>query len=454
MEFLSLTDFFLLPVWLIFSYYMARVIRNRNIETRPEYKYFLPGMLLKVFGGIAFALIYALYYNGGDTINYFNDGLCYNKLLFSNPKAFYQVFKEGTTMYNYHYFSYETGLPMYWRDNVTSYVVRLSFLACLIGFRSYLVATLIFALVSFGGIWRVYSIFTREFPQLNKQFAIAILFLPSLIFWGSGILKDTVTLSCIGYFIHGFYTIFIRRRSFFSNIIGMIITSYLILQIKPYIFIALIPGILMWLINNYVSRIRGSFTKAAATPLFLFVSIISGYALLNFMSSSLGQYSLDKVLDKAVVTQSDLKADYYEGNSFDIGDLEPTIPSMLSHAHIAINAALFRPYLWESKNVVMILSGMENLFFLIFTLIVLAKLKVFGIFKYFVKHHLLTFSLIFSLFFAFAVGVSTPNFGSMVRYRIPILPFYISSLFIINHYIKEKRKEKEGVMLGIDQPIK
>ena len=52
--------------------------------------------------------------------------------------------------------------------------------------------------------------------------------------------------------------------------------------------------------------------------------------------------------------------------------------------------------------------------------------------------------IIFSLFFAFAVGISTSNFGSLVRYRIPLLPFYVSSLVIIRYmYEKEKVEKRE-----------
>ena len=92
----------------------------------------------------------------------------------------------------------------------------------------------------------------------------------------------------------------------------------------------------------------------------------------------------------------------------------------------------------------MMVSGLENLFILLFTLYVHYKVKIIGIFKYFNKNSLLTFSLIFSLFFAFAVGISTSNFGSLVRYRIPLLPFYVSSLIIIRYlYEKEKTEKRE-----------
>ncbi len=446
MEFLRVTDLLLLPVFIFFIYYFAQAKKKRKIDTHPEYAYFLPGLTAKVFGGLAFALIYALYYRGGDTLGYFHDGTCWNKLLFNNPKAFIKVFTEGTNLDNYYLFSHETGFPIYWRDNPTNWVVRFAFLASFISFRSFLVATVWFALVSFEGIWKLYRVFITEFKNLDRPLAIAVIFMPSLIFWGSGILKDTITLSGVGYFVHSFYHVFIRRRKLFSNTLGIVASSAVILMIKPYIFIALAPGALLWMIDSYTAKIRGSFIRYLATPIFLLLSGLAGYLMLLMLSGQLGEYSMDNILDKAVVTQTDLKQDYYAGNSFDIGELEPTLESMVGHAHLAINAALFRPYLWESNNVVMFVSGLENFFVLTFTMVVLFRSRVIKLFRHIMRNHLLKFSLFFSLFFAFSVGISTSNFGSMVRYRIPLIPFYMSSLFILNNCFRmeyENRKIEE-----------
>jgi hypothetical protein len=207
--------------------------------------------------------------------------------------------------------------------------------------------------------------------------------------------------------------------------------------------------VLIWTVNNYTSKIQGSFVRASATPMFLLISSAFAYLILLMLSGQLGQYTIENLLEKAVVTQADLKADYYKGNSFDIGNLEPTVNSLLRHSHLAIEASLFRPYLWEANNLVMFLSGAENLWFLIFTLIILFKTRIVGVFPYFVKHHLLTFALTFSIFFAFSVGISTSNFGSLVRYRIPILPFYMSSLYIINYYLKEKKAGQEVLNIPV-----
>ena len=49
------------------------------------------------------------------------------------------------------------------------------------------------------------------------------------------------------------------------------------------------------------------------------------------------------------------------------------------------------------------------------------------------------FVLFFSLAFAAAVGFSTYNFGSLVRYKIPLLPYYGIALSLLYHYAKRRQ---------------
>jgi len=37
----------------------------------------------------------------------------------------------------------------------------------------------------------------------------------------------------------------------------------------------------------------------------------------------------------------------------------------------------------------------------------------------------------FTVFFGFSVGITTPNFGALVRFKIPLVPFMVSGLYII-----------------------
>lgn len=112
---------------------------------------------------------------------------------------------------------------------------------------------------------------------------------------------------------------------------------------------------------------------------------------------------------------------------------------MLKLAPAAINVSLFRPYLWEVKNPLMLLAAVESFCVLAFTLYVIWRKKflIFGA----LSNPNVIFTLIFSISFAFAVGVSTFNFGTLVRYRVPVAPFFLTALIIINAYEKSDRND-------------
>ncbi len=441
MQYFSIADFIIGPLFIVFVYFYARTVQKRKIADHPEYRYYLKGLSVKIFGGLALGFIYALYYGGGDATQYYHDAVCMVKLQFNNPTAFFTVMTDGLNPDNLMYFNNDTGYPTYFRDSYTFFVVRVVWLAALLGLTSFIGATIMMAWLSFEGIWRLYKVFIYEFPMLSREMAIAVLFIPSVFFWGSGILKDTITLSCIGYFTYSFHALFIKRERYLKNALIIFISFYFILSIKPYLVFGILPGALIWVSSDLVARLKGTMLKFGSAPLLLIIAGVSGYLMLLYLGQDLGNFSLDKVMDRALITQRDLKSDYYRGNSFDIGDFEPTISGMLSKAPKAIAATLFRPTLLEVRNIVMVFSGLENLVILYFTIKLLIKLRVIGLFRYFTKHHLLTFSLLFSLFLAFAIGISTSNFGSLVRYKIPAMPFYIASLFIINYYDKQRDKK-------------
>jgi len=444
MEYFTLIDFLYGPLAFVLIIIIARVKKYRRIALEPEYQFYTKGLYVKLLGGVSLCLIYTLYYGGGDTINYMSDALCMLRLLFSNPSGFFQIMKDGMDFTTFYYFNDDTGYPVYYRDPPTFYVVRVIVPFALVGAGSFIVTTLLIATFSYTGIWKLYRIYVNEFPALKKQLAIAILFIPSVFFWGSGIMKDTITLCCIGYYTHAFYWIFIKKKYNIGNFVALFVSTFFILMIKPYIVFALLPGSILWFVNANISKIKNTVIKFMVGPFLFSIAIGGGYLLLISMSNLLGGYSVENVLEKAVVTNKDLKADYYGGNSFDIGDFDPTVSSMLAKAPAAINAAIFRPYLWESRNIVMLLSGIESVFLIIITLRILWRLRIYGIFPMAIKSPLLTFSLIFSLFFAFSVGISTSNFGSLVRYRIPVLPFYLASLFIMEYFFRNKQADLEA----------
>jgi hypothetical protein len=451
MQYFSFVDILVGPVIFLLLVIAARTKKYGMIAAHPEYAYYTKGLYVKMIGGISLCLIYTFYYGGGDTVSYFGDSICMVNLLTHNPAGFLDVMITGLSMENY---------PVYWRDSYTFMVVRYTTFITMVSAGSFIGATLLFAYISFGGVWRLYKVFILEYPALRKEMAISVLFIPSVFFWASGIMKDTITFSAIGYYTYAFYQIFIRKDKIIGNLITIFVSTMVIMSIKPYIAFALLPGSLIWIVNKFTIDIKNTIIKFMIGPLLLIISVVGGYFTLTLMGGVLGDYTVDRVLEKAVISNQDLKADYYGGNSFDIGDFDPTIQSMLSKAPLALEAALFRPYLWESRNVVMLLSGIESVFLLYFTFRFLIKVRVLGFIKYFSRSHLLGFSMIFALFFGFSVGISTSNFGSLVRYRIPILPFYLGSLFIMEYlykldkgYLKAENEENEPEKPAEPKPV-
>jgi hypothetical protein len=89
----------------------------------------------------------------------------------------------------------------------------------------------------------------------------------------------------------------------------------------------------------------------------------------------------------------------------------------------------------------MILAAIENTTLLLLTLIVIIRIGFGSIYRQISKERLLIFSIVFSIFFSFSVGLTTSNFGALVRYKIPAVPFYASTILIL--YQRNKGKEKE-----------
>jgi hypothetical protein len=437
---ISVLDFILTPIYIIVLMIFARNVTEKNIATNPAYKYYQNGLYFKFFGAFGLCMIYLFYYKDqGDTTNYMYDASILLNIASRDFNSFTDILFNGLTAKSYSVFNMNTGFPAYfWNKKIEWVVTRFTTPFALAGLKLYIPTSIVLAYVSYLGNWRLYLVFVDTFPKIYEKLAIPLLFIPSCVFWGAGILKDTYTYSAMGWFVYGFYFAFIKRQNYGRNILSIILASWIIISIKPYIFIALLPGALIWLNFDRLKNIKSTFVRVLVTPLLFVVLGGGGVFIMSQLGTKLDKYSsVDKALETAVVTQKDLKRAEYLGASFDIGEFEPTLAGISSKIPVAIMAGLFRPYIWEARNPVMLLSGLENLIFLGLTFRLLFSLGPFGFFKRVGSSPLLIFSLIFSLFFAFSVGLTTSNFGSLVRYKIPCEPFYLGMLFTLMYLKKE-----------------
>ncbi len=313
----------------------------------------------------------------------------------------------------------------YYRDTHSYLVVRITAFFDLFTFHTYSATALFFAVFSFSGLWAFYLALVSKYGSKNPWIAVSILFIPSAIFWGSGILKDTITLGALGWLVYACIHIIEKRERGTKFWIIAFLSGYLIFSIKVYIIICFVPIIFIWVYWKNIRKLKNTITKVIVAPLLLAVFGLIGFFSMLQISSESQRYSIDTIAERAAITAYDIRYGWgarVEGQGgYDLGLIDGSWQSMIKLMPAAINVSLYRPYLWEARNPLMLLTALESL--LIFVLTVFTLIS--GKWKEVFDDPFLIFCLVFSLLFAFAVGVSTYNFGTLMRYKIPLVPFYM-----------------------------
>lgn len=175
------------------------------------------------------------------------------------------------------------------------------------------------------------------------------------------------------------------------------------------------------------------------SPAVIVAASFCGYFAIVKASQDNPKYSLNAIAQTAQATAYDIR--YWTGrdagSGYTLGELDGSWQSMVRLAPQAINVSLFRPYLWEVRNPLMLLSALESLILLGLTLYAIYRCR-YNLYRV-VSDPTVLFCLVFAISFAFAVGVSTFNFGTLARYKIPLLPFFLIALILMLDYANKAR---------------
>ncbi len=432
-------DFIVTPIVFLVLMLLAFLMREVSASNETK-KYFYPALLLKMVGAIGVGLIYQFYYGGGDTFAYFSHGARHI------VNAFQDDFSIGTKLltangeFDPETYKYASKIWMY-RDTTSYFIVRIATVFGLITFNTYSAVALLFAFFSFWGLWLMYQSFYKIYPELKWPLAIAIFFIPTVFFWGSGILKDTVTLGAVGFLVYAFIQIFFERKHILFNSLLLLLAIYVIYSVKLYILLSLAPAMVFWFFIYRIGRIPSLVAKVLIAPFLLFIGLFLAYYVALKAGEDNDKYALDKIAETAQVTAYDIR--YWTGkdagSGYSLGELDGTIGSMIKLAPQAVNVALFRPYLWEVRNPLMLLSAIEAFILFVLFIRLIIRNKIGHIISS-IKVPIILFCLIFSLVFAFGVGISTYNFGTLSRYRIVMVPFFLIAIFLIDFHASAKHK--------------
>lgn len=442
-KYLSFTfnDYVFTSAWLIVFVIIAIGIYLRNSH-KADYRYFMPHFFWKVLLGIAFATFYVYTYGSGDTTAYYQGAECLKNLALEDPGSYFQELVAGPSGdFLPSYYNSRTGIPPVWiyKEPNSWFICKLASFFAFFTFKSYLALNLIFSFISAFITWRFF-LFVRSLLNIKVGYvAIAILFIPTVGFWCSGLLKDTVVY-CASLIL---LTNLIRALKGLkvSYLIWILITSYVIAATRSFVLISiLIPFLITFIF--YFNRSASFVTKLTTRSIGLGVVLLMIFIYSRY-SHSFEELSSQNLVSTAEVIYNDFQQNQgYTGKRYDLGITEFTASNMLRTTPLAILTAIYRPFIWEASGFFMQVNGLESLVLLYFTLKLFQrrdKLQP----KMTEESRIFFIICLFScLIMAFFVGFTSGLFGVLVRLKAPLIPFFLLFVF---HRMTESTSPKTAI---------
>lgn len=418
----------------------AIVLVGLFIATRrsPDRVLIRSAFILKLLGCYAMCAMTMPVFGGGDMIGYHHHGCRYADMLRGD-------LVEGTSQYL-------TKTPFYLPvGNNVERCWSLSGLVHFFVFDSYIASSVVFATIGFAGQLLLFRTFVSAYPdpRLRKWWA-ANLFMPSLTFWTGTLMKDPIGFWALGCATWGAYRLLIQGNT--SGLVRLGVGVYALglfrAQVAPVFLIAIGPMLLGSLST------AGGHTRRIPFPIRLGLSLVLAFASV-FVLTWLG------TLDSRISLEGTNEALFAERKKYLLvkgGSTIVTTDEVLQQESSSflgtvllwpamVMYTLFQPTLLEGfQSPIMMFAAIENTVLLAMTL----RLTIRSIARPraiagALGSPLFLPCLIFVALFAYCVGLSTPNLGTLSRYRIPLIPFVVGVMGILEFYYGQSRQKQKIV---------
>ncbi|MBI3133751.1 MAG: hypothetical protein HYZ14_03660 [Bacteroidetes bacterium] len=364
-------------------------------------------------------------------------------------------------------------------------IIRLNSLVHFISFGNVYVHVTLFSMLSLLGLVLLYKAFAN-FVTARKLFFFAICLLPSIAFFGSGLTKETILIFSLGLLFWSVVKL-VHEKFSLPVLISFLIAAMLCFFNKPYTGLVIVPLTLMLFAGSYfnwkknllwvgsllilgsaiflsympdkfnlvekISYKQKDMTNLARGGVFFVTD--SSFCAMDFSyfenfdtvgnnkivvtAETPGEYKLfgEKIFHpfkiKPAATPYEIylvaepSSSYFETTAINYQgiNLVKTIPECLLNT-------LVRPFPNDPGSILKFVTIFQNWALLIFTGLVFFRKKVLSAFERYWLFILLTASFILLL----VIGWTTPVFGAIVRYKVPVDIFLLISLFILYKPLK------------------
>lgn len=381
------------------------------LVSRREQKSMLPffwsGLIYKLLLSAALGLIYSYYYTANDTWLFFEDaqklaGL--GRMDFGSYVQFLWTSDENSSLWG------ELA-----NTQVRSlFLVKIISLFSLASGDSYWISAAWFAFISFLSGWYVCSALEKSFPGSHRVALFAFIFFPSIAFWSSGLVKETLALSGIYFLTAAALTLLNKNILKWREWLLIVISFWVSWNLKYYwtaVFCVVLFTTLITFFLKVKTKWVAKWPVAGWMIVFIALCFAATQAHPNFYISRFLQVLVTNHDDFIRISDPDGVIHFYT--------LSTDWSSILLNTPLALLSGIFRPFVWETNGLLSLLASLENLFVLVLFVTALPQ-----VWKQ--KNEMLLLSvLVYTGMLCVFLALSTPNLGTLSRYRIGFLPYLI-----------------------------
>ncbi|KJS06598.1 MAG: hypothetical protein VR77_04170 [Flavobacteriales bacterium BRH_c54] len=442
---------------------------------------------VKVAVALVFFLLYTFYYQDrstADIFKFFDDSVVLFQLFHESSLDFFRLIFGGETSFIQE--AYINKLNFWVNSdpnelyNDSRLMIKLNALLHFVSFGYYGVHLIVFTFLSFVGFTFLYKAFERFFEH-KKLLLLVLFFVPSVLFWSTGVSKESILFFGLGLFLYAYFKLIHVFQSV-KYIFLLLLSILIMLSIKPYIFLLIIPALLIYfIIEKYqwkrvlLSYVLGYFfivligisvgelfpkyklINQIATKQNNFINMAQGgvymyddkgeirvpyenKASIFFINDTLCKLPKNTLIEFREKGSNNFVPIIYNddttvfkvtfnhpasGSLIHTNKLDGDIVSFTLHVPKALYYAMFKPFLFSSRNPLLLISGIENFFILLMLIVaILFRKKQFN-------SNLVAFGFTSTLLILVFVGITTPVMGAIVRYKIPALVLLMISVLAL-----------------------
>lgn len=299
-------------------------------------------------------------------------------------------------------------------------------------------AGLALALCSFAGNAALFrAVRPLVHPSLHVQVAVATMLVPSVVYWSSGIVKEAVVFAGLGWLILGLRMVIEdkHRRGWLLVLLGGAAVS----TTKAYVLFPAAIGAGLW----YGLRSRPGM-RQRLRPIHLALGGVFGVAAVAALGQVFPRFAFDTFAEQAATLQS-LGTQTDGGSDFSLNTQgERTLAGQLAYAPMAILSALFRPTLFEVRNLQMFINTIETSAITVMAATVVFRRSLRRALQTAFDRPHLAFASVYVFLLALGVGLTTTNLGTLSRYRTPLVPLFLLLLIVLRAETRPSKRVRSS----------